>query len=325
MKKIIFINRNQVAGFSIYKVSKPIIDRIENKENLFLPKHGGSLIVLLQNLYFILKNRQRGAIHHITGDVHYGILALLGYKSVLNVHDTVSLDFNQSSKLKKRLIEYIWYRLPLRLATKVTCISEQTKLSLEKLTKRKDIQVIHDPIDTTLRPKELAPISEYPKILFIGTKENKNLIRCFEALKDIKCQITIVGKLKGNQIDKLHELDLKYHNKWNLSDEELNEEYYNCDIVSFCSLYEGFGMPALEANQVGRPVLCSDIPVLKEVAGEAACYANPYDVSSICEAYHKLIENDSYRRQLVDNGRKNVKRFLPDNIIEEWIDLYSKL
>lgn len=325
MRKIIFINRNSRAGFSIYKVSKPIIDLFDNKDCVFLPEYGATIPVLLRNLRYIKKIRERHAIHHITGDVHYGILALLGYKTVLNVHDTVSLDFNKISKLKKFIIEWLWYRIPLKYATKVTCISEQTKKSLQRLTKRRDITVVPDPIDTSLIYSPLKPIKNKPNILFIGVKENKNLIRCFEALSGIECFITIVGKLKEDQMNALKQFHIDYRNVWNLSDAELNDEYYKCDIVSFCSLYEGFGMPALEANQAGRPVICSNIPVLKEVAGNSACYVDPYDVSSIRNGYLRLISDENYRISLVEMGRRNVLLYKPEVIKARWDEIYNDI
>lgn len=322
---IIYFHRNKVAGFSINKVAQTIVREIEDKEEYYMPSAGSGIKDLIANILFIRKHRKKGAIHHITGDVHYGILGLIGYKSVLTIHDTVGLDFVKMSKFKALVYELLWFRIPIMLATKVLCISEVTKTYLMKYSSRKDIQVVHNAIDSTLEFRTPKPIEDTVKILFIGTKDNKNLIRCFEALKGIDCQVTIVGKLKPEQKESLKENGISYTNKYNLSDEELNNEYYNCDIVSFCSLFEGFGMPALEANQAGRPVLCSAIPVLKEVASDAVCYADPYNVASIRDGYMRIINDETYRQQLIENGKKNIAQYLPSVIKKEWEDVYDEI
>ena len=321
--KIIYFHRNSDAGFSINKVTQTIVRQIDNKVEYYMPYSGSSLKALINNLLFIFKHREKDAIHHITGDIHYGLLALIGRKKVLTVHDTVGLDFNKMNPLKSLIYEVLWFRVPLILADRVLCISEVTKQYLLKYTSRKDIQVIHDAIDSKLSFCPMKKIGATVEILFIGTKDNKNLNRCFAALDGINCHITIIGKLRTEQVDTLNQHSIKYTNKWNLSDEELNEEYRKCDIVSFCSLFEGFGMPALEANQVGRPVLCSNIPVLKEVVGDAACFVDPYNIESIKDGYLRLISNEGYRSELVSRGQENVSKFYPNIIRKQWIDVYK--
>lgn len=322
---VIYFHRNTKTGFSINKVTQTIVREIEDKEEYYMPSAGSGIKDLIANIQFIRKHRKKGAIHHITGDVHYGTLGLIGYKSVLTIHDTVGLDFVKMSKVKSLIYELLWFRIPIMIATKVLCISEVTKSYLMKYSSRKDIQVIHDAIDSTLQFSSPKPIEGTVKILFIGIKDNKNLIRCFEALKGIDCHVTVVGKLKPEQVKALEENGISYSSKFNLSDEELNAEYYNCDIVSFCSLFEGFGMPALEANQAGRPVLCSTIPVLKEVAGDAASFVDPFDVNSIRDGYLRLIKDEAYRLELVNKGKTNVLKYLPSAIKKQWEEVYNEL
>lgn len=323
--RIIYFHRNKHAGYSINKVTQTIVREIENKEEYYMPYSGAGIKELLMNIRFIRKHRKKGAIHHITGDVHYGILGLIGFTSVLTIHDTVGLDFGKMNKLKSMVFEWLWFRLPMMIASRVLCISEVTKTYVQKYTSRKDIRVIHNAIDSTLKFSEPKPIYGVARILFIGVKDNKNLIRCFEALKGINCQVKIVGKLLPEQIKALEDNGISYSNKCNLTDEELNKEYYNCDIVSFCSLFEGFGMPALEGQQAGRPVLCSTLPVLKEVAGDAACFVDPYRVESIRNGYLRLINDEEYRQMLVEKGRINVLKYLPSEIKRQWEELYNEL
>lgn len=323
--KIVYFHRNKAAGFSIEKVSQTVSRGIENKVIYNLPCSGVSLKSILTNIIYIIRHREKGAIHHITGDVHYGILGLIGYKSVLTIHDTVGIDFKKMSPLKGLFYRMFWFVIPIRIADRVVCISHETKKSIERFSKRNDITVIHNAVDIGLKYFPLQSLGDLPKILFIGVTENKNLFRCFEALANIKCVVTIIGRLNSDLIRCLGENKILYENKWNLTDEEIYQEYASCDIVSFCSLFEGFGMPILEAQQVGRPVICSSLPVLKEVAGDAACFVDPYSVDSIRNGYLRLMSDSEYRNDLVRRGQNNIRSFLPSDIRKEWQKLYSSI
>ena len=113
--------------------------------------------------------------------------------------------------------------------------------------------------------------------------------------------------------------------KINLSDSEMIEEYKKTDVVSFISLFEGFGMPIIEANKVGRPVITSDIPVLREVAGDAAYFVDPTSVESIRNGFLQLLEDANLRQSLVEKGYENVKRFDVNKIRNQWINLYNSI
>ena len=325
MNKIVYFHRNIEAGYSINKVTQTIISGFKNKVEYFLPCVGGSLFVVCNNLLYVYKHRDKNAINHVTGDVQYAILALIGCKSVLTVHDTVSLEFNKMNPFKKMLFEWIWYRLPLMIATKVVCISEATKRCVKKYTTRKDIVVIHNAIDPSFHTIDKARIRAVPKILLIGTSPNKNLKRTFEALKGIECELMIVGRPSEDVLFYLRENKFQYNVKTGLTDEQIVKEYADADIVSFISLFEGFGMIIIEANKVGRPVICSNIPVLKEVAGDAALFVNPVDIESMRNGFKTLFEDAELRRSLVNKGYENVKRFAVDNILNQWKELYHSI
>ncbi len=325
MKSITFFHRNPKAGYSINKVTQTVISGFDNKEEFYLPYVGGSISVVIKNILYTWKNKNRAAINHMTGDAQYVVLALSGCKSVLTVHDTVSLEFNKMGRLKKLFFEWLWYRLPLRFATKVVCISEETKKCVEKYTSRRDIVVIHNSINPLFEKNEKDHSVKPKNVLLIGTNPNKNIERTIEALKDSDCNITIIGKLSERQRDVLKECRVDYSIKTGLTDQQMVKEYEKADLVSFVSLFEGFGMIVIEANKVGRPVICSDIPVLREVAGDAALFVNPLDVKDIKKGFDRLFNDAQLRKELVEKGYVNVERFTVDSIRKEWIQLYNSL
>lgn len=325
MRKVIFIQRNKKAGFSIDKVARPIIENTDNKEELSVPSSGACLQDLFKNLIFVLKHRDKKAIHHITGDIHYCLLSLIGCKTVLTVHDTVTLDYNTKKNIKYYIKKMLWYTIPFRIADRIVCISEETKKHVQKYTKRDDIIVIHNSVDPNIKHIPAKSFGAKFKALIIGTKQNKNLERTLEALSIFDCRVTIIGKLSKIQSDLIEKLQIDVTNKYNLSDEELRQEYYNCDLVLFCSLFEGFGMPLLEANKAGRPVICSNIPVLKEVGGNAAIYVDPYSVEAIKDGISKLVKDEDLQHSLIDFGLSNSERHEISALMGAWNKVYNSL
>ena len=150
MKKLIYFHRNRNAGYSIEKVSKPYTDKINDKIILHVPEARASPLSLLRNFIFIFRKRQKNAIHHITGDIHYGLLALIGRKTVITIHDTGTVDFNKGNKIKRWLTHLLWFKIPLKIADKIVCISEVTNQYIKKYTNRNDILVIPNCVDSQI-------------------------------------------------------------------------------------------------------------------------------------------------------------------------------
>jgi len=322
---ITYFHRNKKAGYSINKVTQTIISKISDKKEFYVPYYGASLFTLLKNILYIYHHRSNNGINHITGDIHYGIFGLLGGKSVITIHDIGIVDDKESGFCLRVVYKWIWVKIPLYFATKVVCISDFTKKNVERFTSRRDIVVIHNAVDDIFETKIKDPNLRPYNILAVGTGRNKNLERTIKALEGIDCCITIIGLLSEDQKILLNTTHAKYVVKSNLTDLEVKKEYENTDIVTFVSLFEGFGMPIIEANKVGRPVITSDIPVLREVGGDSCLYVDPYDIQKIRSGFVELFEDEKLRKECVVNGLKNVKRFDVNIISQEWINLYKSL
>jgi glycosyltransferase involved in cell wall biosynthesis len=102
-------------------------------------------------------------------------------------------------------------------------------------------------------------------------------------------------------------------------------QYRMADIVCFASLYEGFGLPILEAQATGRPVVTSDRCSMPYVAGGAALLVNPESVDSIRSGIQSLIDNAQLREQLIVQGLENVKRFRISTMCEKYAELYQRV
>lgn len=321
--RITYFYRNHRAGYSIKKVSDLFVVQMEDKSVFEMPSQYASLKSILQNMYYTFVHRSRKGINHITGDIHYCILPLIGCKTVLTVHDTCVYDTARG--FKRLLFKLLWYKLPLRFATKIVCISEATRQSLKRFTKRDDIIVIPNAVDPTYKSTVKEFNAECPNILLIGTNWNKNIERTVRALADINCKLTIIGRLPPSQKEALAQCNTKYTEKNDLTDDEIRQEYEQCDMVCFCSIYEGFGMPIIEANAIGRPVITSNLSPMKEVAGGSAVLVNPQEEAEIRQAVLSVITNKALREQCIKHGSVNVKKYQQDYVVNRYKNLYKEL
>jgi glycosyltransferase involved in cell wall biosynthesis len=265
-------------------------------------------------------------LFHITGDVHYAALGLDGRRTILTVHD-IGHYTRVLRGWKKLLFRWLWCELPFRKVARITTVSHETRRQLLEHFEVPPgkIVVIPNPC-----PREFAYVPrpftrEHPVILQVGTKENKNLPRLIEALEGIPCRLVIVGPIDAAIRERLVRCRIDFEHVEKLAPADLIRRYAECDLVAFVSLFEGFGLPIIEANATGRAVVTSDCSSMPEVAGDAACLVDPLDVRSIRAGFLKVISDDGYRESLVARGLENVRRFSEEAVGKQYLDLYSEL
>lgn len=107
-------------------------------------------------------------------------------------------------------------------------------------------------------------------------------------------------------------------------EEMLAAVWFGCEFLIFPSLYEGFGIPVLEAMSIGKPVLCSDRTSLPEVAGDAALYFDPRKPEALVKCIEKITKDASLRSALVEKGRVRAGRFHPDLMTGQYLEIFKK-
>lgn len=269
--------------------------------------------------------KNQGDINHITGFNHFIAPFLKKKKTILTIHDIGNI--KSTNPFKNAILKLFWFTIPVKSVTYITVISDFTKQELLKYTvaDEKKIRVIPNCVSPKFQYHEKKFNKQKPVILHIGTKANKNLLRLIHALKFLNCKLIIVGKLSKEQNVHLKTNNIDYNNYFNVSDEDLIDLYKKADIISFVSIYEGFGMPIIEANAVGRVVLTSNIEPMNTVAANAAYKVNPNSVKDIREAIQNIIKDDKLRNSLIQNGLGNVQKYRPANIAKQYLNIYNEL
>jgi glycosyltransferase involved in cell wall biosynthesis len=164
-----------------------------------------------------------------------------------------------------------------------------------------------------------------PVLLQIGTNNNKNIVNVARALSGVPCHLRIIGRLSKAQIAQLDNSKISYSSVSNLTDSEILTEYIQSDALIFASTYEGFGMPIVEAQATGRPVLTSNVMSMPEVAGDAACLVDPLDVNDIRRGVLTVINDERFRNELVEKGYSNAQRFRPEIIARQYAEIYKEI
>ena len=281
---------------------------------------------IVPRLRAILEARARaGDVNHITGDVHFLALGMPGRRTVLTVHDCGFM--SHPNPMVRRLLKWLWLDLPVRHCRYVTAVSQATKGDIVRFTGCDPDKVLVIPTvvsgDFTRVDKVFS--ESCPRILHIGMAPNKNFARHVEAISGLPCELHIVGRLTEEHVRLLQEHRIRYKAEHSISEADMQRAYAESDILLFASTLEGFGMPILEAQAVGRPVVTSNISSMPEVAGDGACLVDPGSVESIRAGIMKVMHEPDYRATLVEAGFRNASRYTAEAVARQYEALYFRV
>lgn len=325
--KILYVYRNPEMGISIGKVYSQIEDKMKSLcdvDSVYMPESNYKPISLAKNIMYLRKylKEKKYDIVHITGAEHYLIPFIKSQHIVVTVHD-----FGFYTQRKKtwrlKLKSLLWIK-PLSLADRVVCISNKTLDEARRLVDLKDEQccVVYNPIGKEFFFDRKEIRKDCPVFLQIGTRPHKNLTNTVLALEGMNCHLRIIGELSQEQIKLLKEHGIDYSNVYNLTNEEVVEEYRKCDVVNFISLHEGFGLIVVEGQAVGRVVVTSNIPPMTEVADGTAVLVDPNSISDIRLGYKKALAESE---RFIELGLCNVKKYTVESTVQKLYAIYETI
>ena len=325
-KKIHLFFRKPFYGidFSIENWYLELIKKFRNKDLEFkikiCPFKSKGVLSRILNIAWAFFNQ--GDVNHITGDVNFISLFLNKKKTINTIHDHQSL--NRLIGIKRLIYYFFWVIVPSKKSIYLIANSQKTKKEILKFTNidKKKIVVTGICIHNNYKKKFKKFNKQKPKILIIGTRENKNIKNILISLIGINCELIVIGNLDKEYLFILKKYKINYKNYVALGNKEVFKKYVNSDLLLFPSLHEGFGMPILEAQTVGRPVITSNLEPMNDVGGNGALYVNPRSTKSIRSGVIKVIRNKFFRDKLINNGFKNIKRFNKNIILKKHLDCY---
>ena len=284
---------------------------------------------------------------------HFNVPVFYFGRFIVTIHDLILLNF---PTMRATTLSPFWYRikfLAYKLAISSAVHRSSRIIAVSRFTKKdilenypripqEKIIVTHEACDDfcMLSPnKDKEILARYdvssPYIMYVGNayphKNLENLVLAFAKMskKRPELQLVLVGKedyfykklklfVDERGIEKI--VFLGYVN-----DYELDTFFHNASVYVFPSLYEGFGLPPLEAMSKGAPVASSDHPCMKEVLGESACYFDGKDTDDIARAVEDIFQKDDLRAELIRKGYEQVGRYSWKKMARETLGLYEKI
>ena len=274
---------------------------------------------------------------------------------VITVHDLLDFMYrtHNGSGMRRTAHRYLTDRV-LRRAARILAVSQFTKMDIQRLFSipGNRIEVVYNAIDERFRlghatDSDREMIAEryqcnYPFILYAGRiSPHKNVVRIIEAFSALKAELEKEDKFPdlkliiiGDEVSRHPDLrrtviksgvqnDVRFLGF--VSIEVLRIFYDVAKVFVFPSLYEGFGLPPLEAMAHGTPVVTSNTSSLPEVVGSAAVLVNPENVFEIMRALHKVLVDQPLREKLKQRGYEQVQRFSWEASVQHIIDVYREV
>ncbi|MEZ5056631.1 MAG: glycosyltransferase family 1 protein [Saprospiraceae bacterium] len=299
--------------------------------------------------------RTYGVVKEIASDkldLYHGLshelpegLERLKVKKVVTMHDLVIKTHPDLFPWMDRKIYDKKFQSACERADSIVAISESTRQDVLKFyevapAKVHTIYQTCDPIFWAAEDQEnrISIVKKYnlPEsyLLYVGSViERKNLLNLVKALELIpagkRIPLVVVGEGK-KYFEKVKKyIKGKDLEKWVLfikpSFEELPEIYRAATLFIYPSIYEGFGIPLLEAHCCETPVMTTNLSSLPEAGGPGASYIDPYNIEEIAFKILKVIENEDLQQRMVSDSKAYIERFKPEGVTTQMMDLYLSL
>ena len=267
----------------------------------------------------------------------YGIVPILYSKNIVTIHDLSFVEHPEWFSKRFALLYNTFTPIAIRTALKIITVSEYSRQAIAKhySIDPAQIDIVSPSVSPIFRVTSIKTNSNlYGRyILAVSSldprKNFKNLILAFKKAQLENIKLVIVGAkhkvFASNDLDDLLKDDLSIIFTGYVNDAELVNLYRNAMFFVYPSLFEGFGIPPLEAMACGCPTIVANVTSLPEVCAEASVYVNPYNVESITAKLIELAYNEPLRQQLVLKGFKRLEQFSWENSATKMVSIIENL
>jgi glycosyltransferase involved in cell wall biosynthesis len=281
--------------------------------------------------------------HGLSNELPFGKMPS-GIKTVVTIHDLIFERYPKLYPFFDRIIYKIKFRNACQNADAIVAVSEQTKRDIVDFYRINPdkIHVIYQDCDVAFQEKKSVSAIEIVKnkyqisrkyILSVGTiierKNQLTLVKAFQKLNLSNYELVLVGGKSAyqNQIEAYIQehnlLNIKILNKVPFQD--LPAMYQGAEVFVYPSVFEGFGIPIVEALHSGVPVVAATGSCLEEAGGEGALYANPLNYKDLADKILQILVNKDLQKQLIEAGQKHVQGFSAENIAGALNEIYCRL
>ena len=289
----------------------------------------------------LLSEQKIDVYHGLSNELPFNISAFKG-KKIVTIHDLIFLRYPKLYPLFDRKIYNKKFRHACQLADVIVATSEQTKNDIEEFysVDSKKIKVIYQSCEDVFYKKltgdEIKKVKSNYKLpenylLYVGTiEERKNLLTIIRALSIMKnIPLVVIGKKKSyfkkvQDFIVANNLDKRILFLENVSDEDLPAIYRSAEMFIYPSLFEGFGIPIIEALTCKTPVITTKGGCFSEAGGTHSIYIDPMNHEQLAEEIQKLLSSPELRKNISEKGFEHSKKFLPQVIAAEMMALYSE-
>jgi glycosyltransferase involved in cell wall biosynthesis len=307
-------------------------------KGVHIPKirNSGRIISALNSLVApAIISSERPDVLHETYFYRRRSLAPRGCRTVLTVFDMIQEKYPDYFLARDHTTEA--KRAAVMRADRVICISANTQRDLIDIfgVAPEKTVVIHLGFSLTNQGESIVSLTESrPFLLYVGLRDRyKNfdaLLTAYSSSAVLRNNYSLVafggGRFSAVEVERIRSLGLLDSVQQISGDDALLASLYRQSTAFvYPSLYEGFGIPPLEAMSFDCPVICSNTSSLPEVVGDAACLFDPTDIDAMRAAIEKVVGLPDYRSDLVKRGRERIQHFSWDRTAKKTIEVYREL
>lgn len=326
--------------------------RLAARDNFEIKRVASSAVGPRKQLILPFAMHRTGRRYDVVHFLNSEAAILHGLRSVVTIHDLKFLRHPEYLRRASRLKGY-YLRFAIKEAVarakRVIAVSSSTKRDIVSLLGTEEPKIVVIPeasylgiYGQALPEGGAIAMDRYglrrPYFLFIGERRpHKNLERLVDAFAIFKqryddwdCRLVIVGKQYAqytSPLDRVGDRDLRDSVQFTgfVPDEDLRGLYSGAAAFLFVSLYEGFGIPILEAMESGTPVITSNVSSMPEVAGDAAILVDPYDSEAIAKAMAEIMQSPKLREELAQRGYRRARCFSWEETARRTLQVYREV